>query len=155
MRGQGAGEVPACRKAHDADASRIDAELLGPEANLADGALHVHERGGVQWAGTILLHDAVLQHERRDAEAVEELGDLLAFVIVGEEAVATTGTDHDRGPVRLGGLVHGHARFIGRRIAHGRGGLAVPEWDDGRSRGLAQCRRCDQESDGEHDEFLS
>ena len=82
-------------------------------------------------ARAVLRDDAVLEHERGDALRVEPLRDLLALVVVGEEAVAAAGADHDRGAVGLLGLEDRDARLVGGGVADRVRRLAVVKWDDG------------------------
>src|SRR5437660_1341878 len=101
MRASGGGEMAAGGEAHDADAVRIDLPFRGARADETNGPLGVLQRRRMNRRGTNFRGDAVLQDKCRHAEVVEELRDLLAFMVVGEEAVAASRTDDDRRAVGL------------------------------------------------------
>jgi len=69
-------------------------------AEVGEGLLDDDVTAGVG-AGT------VLKNEGRDAESVEEFGDVAAFFIDGEMAEAAAGGDEDGRAGRLGGEVGG------------------------------------------------
>jgi hypothetical protein len=96
MSSGGGGEMAACGKSHHADAVRIDAEFLGAGTHQANGALGIAEFDGM----VVLGSEAVLEDERGDAEGVQPVGFLAAFVIGGEPSVAAAGSDDDRGAGR-------------------------------------------------------
>ena len=106
------------------------------------------ERRGVKRAGAVLGDDAVLEHERGHALRVEPLGDLLALVVVGEEAVAAAGADHHRRAVGLRRLEDGDARLVGGGVADRVRRLAVLQRDDGVG-GLSG-EECQQKRHAEH-----
>ena len=71
VRGRGTGEVPAGREAPDADSLRVDAVVLGHGSGPHWIARCASASGrGMKRTGAIFRHDAVLEHERGDADAV-------------------------------------------------------------------------------------
>ena len=91
--------------------------LGGPSAHEADRPLRVLERRRV----VVARAQAVLQHERGDADRVEPEGDLPALVVRREAAVAAARAHDDGGAVRVLGerAVDGELRLVGRLGAHG------------------------------------
>src|SRR5207244_327454 len=86
--------------------------FLGTGPDGAEGALGVLKRGGV----TVARGEAILEDKGGDAVAVEPLGDVLALVADGEEAIAAARTDDDGG---ARGLVSGRAIEGKRRLVSG------------------------------------
>src|SRR5581483_6455419 len=85
------GEVPSRREAEDADAIRIDLPLRGPSADGSQGTLRILDRRGVM----ILGCQAVLQNDAGDTNRIEPSGDLIAFMIHRQGAIASTRTNND------------------------------------------------------------
>ena len=104
---------------HDADALWVDAVALGIGANVTDGALHVMklDREVVAFAA-----EPIVEHKGADAEAVEELGRLHAFMIRGQTAVTTAGAYHEGCAI---GFVLGHLPDVQPRLVRGFGAVSV------------------------------
>src|SRR5581483_12255994 len=79
-------------EAHDADARRIDIEVLRSCANEANSALRVPERNGKQ----VFRAEAIGKDEGGDAASVKPVGGLASFEIVSEVNVCAARTDDHR-----------------------------------------------------------
>src|SRR5690606_38505365 len=90
------GEVSACRKAHDADAVRIDTPLFCVPPCHSNGTLGVSQGNRMP----VLRSVPVPQNNGSHAERIEPPRNLNTLVIEGERSVASTGTNHYRRPVR-------------------------------------------------------
>ncbi len=88
-------------KAHDADAVRQHAVLGGFGAHGADGALRVAQFDGMM----IARAEPVLEHKGRDADRVEPLRDLRAFIVQRQMRIPAAGADDDGG---AGAAAFGH-----------------------------------------------
>ena len=88
------GEMASCGEPEHADAIRSDAELGGTLAYQAHGPQAIEERD----RRVIALADAVAQHERGDAAAIQPARDLQTLVVRSEDAIAAAGTDDDPRP---------------------------------------------------------
>src|SRR5580765_4661521 len=88
----GGSQVASGRKTENADTMGRHGEFFCAGADEAYGSLGVAEFDGMVVAWT----KAIFQHECVDAHGVEPIGDLAAFVIVGEVTVAAAGDDDDR-----------------------------------------------------------
>ena len=98
-------EVAAGAEAEDADAVGLETPLGGVMTDQAHGALGVLQRGGFGMLVVAPWH-AVLENDAGDAQSVEVIGDLGAFVFDGQDAVAAAGADQNGGAVGLLGLVN-------------------------------------------------
>ena len=134
-------QMPACGEAHHAEPIRRHAELAGMTAHQSHGALAVEQRD----VRVVARADPVAQHERGDAVAVQPAGDLQAFVVGGQNAVAAAGIDDHPGAVRVAfRQVDGELRLIdglgaerlrGTAIPEGQGAVASQWWSLRRRRG--------------------
>ena len=82
--------MAAGREAHDRDPAGVDFPLGGIGPDRSDRAAGVVEHRGMM----IARAQPVLEHERRDPQTIEPLGDLLSFVLDGQHPVAAAGADH-------------------------------------------------------------
>lgn len=83
------------------DASGINAPNRGVLAEERKGALTVE--AGAQMCGLVFGGgNAIFEHGRRDADLVEPLGDLRAFVLRSEDVVTASGADENRRAVAFG-----------------------------------------------------
>ena len=89
------GEMAAGREAHDCDPARVDFPLCGVCPDGPDRPAGVVEHRGMM----IARAQPIFQNERRDPQAVEPLGDLLALVLDGQHPVAAARAD-DHGRAR-------------------------------------------------------
>src|SRR5690606_38259487 len=85
------------REAENADPLRIDLPFVRARPNEPDRSTSILERRRV----AITRREAIAKDEGRHAEGIEPFGDLFSFVIDGEKAVPSAGTDDDRGTVGL------------------------------------------------------
>lgn len=97
-------KMTSCRKAEDSYALRIEVPLGGMGAGDAHGLLRVFKVGG--GVGIALFHrNAVFNQGAVHMNRVEPGADLRAFEIVGEDAIASAGEDHNSGSVTLGSRI--------------------------------------------------
>ena len=89
------GEVASCREAEDAEALRVELQLLRAVAEEAQRALRILV--GVVVLGETLTtaRHSVFQDRRGEAQAVEPAHDARAFVVDREDVVAPTGDNED------------------------------------------------------------
>ncbi len=141
-------QMPSGGKSPDADAVGLDAQSRRAGSNGADGALCVIDHRGV----VILRAQPVLQHEGRNAKAIEPFRDLHAFMIHREMHVASAWADDDGGAIGRfrqigsdGGLVlirrsEGARRAVGpQQFGRGTSGRRLRA---GRSRSTKLRRKC-------------
>ena len=84
-----ADQMPARRKAEDGDLVLVNAEPVRKMANVADGALRVHQRHGVA-----VGRHAIVQHKGVKAQFVHPLRDRRALVIRLHDIAAAGADDH-------------------------------------------------------------
>ena len=119
-------------EAEDADAFRIDFQLVGVRTDGADGALGVAE-----WDWMVVLGaETVLEDDAGDAVGVQPGGNLLPFVVDRQSAVAAAGADDDGGAVGFLRGVNVNPREIRHIVAFSAGAsvdagvlwIAGPKW---------------------------
>src|SRR4051794_13404194 len=84
--------MAACREAHDADAVRLHAKLLGASPHRANGPLCILQRSGMAVAFATM---AVVADEGSDSERIQPADDLVSLVVHRQAAIAATWTDDD------------------------------------------------------------
>ena len=155
-------------EAHDADLSGVDGPVGSVVTGEAQSALGIEKGGEVRDLVTGVFRQAVFQHDGSDAAGVEPVGDILAFPIVGENAVATAGTNDDglAGGVTAGGETHLDGGLLNFRYSNDTfprghdlnevrglviGGSARPQRDDSRAEGVGEKgQRGEQEQNETH-----
>ena len=110
-RGGAGRDVAAGRRAEDADAIRLHAELGGARSDHPHGTEDVLQRRRVS-----VLDEPVLQHERGDAQRLKHAHRAGGLVGHGQPGIAAAGTHDHRGA---------DAGAVGRRIVSERGRLDV------------------------------
>src|SRR6202795_1565847 len=81
-------QVPACREAHHSDAASVEMPLLSPCADYPESALSILKRRLHGIAHTLAARQPVLQHKSSDADRIEPLCNIVAFLIDGQVFVA-------------------------------------------------------------------
>ncbi len=99
------GEITAGGEAHDAEAVRMEPELLGAGAEETQGLADVFKRLRDDGVAGGVGAGAVLEDKGRDAQGIEPAGDIVTLFLDGEMAKAAAGGDEDGGAVGLGGGV--------------------------------------------------
>src|SRR5579859_4869837 len=135
MRAGSGGQMAPGGEPQDANAIFGDAELLRTGAYHTNGTLRIAE---FHWM-VVARPEAILEHERGDAERVEPVGDLAAFVVVGQPAIAAAGTDDDgRGNGIAPGKEDGQGGAVAVFVAKGAGRISGPEGHGLRGGALVQ-----------------
>ena len=107
--GDRGGQVAARREPHEADALRIDAVALGPEAHQPHGALGILQ-GRVAALGPAFAGEAIAQDETGHAHGAEPAGDIHAFEVERLASITAAGRDDQGRAIRDGGAEDVHLR---------------------------------------------